>query len=104
MSSSSPTATDQPSSTVAALLQARRDKLAKLQELGIDPWGSRFDDAHPVETVRKQGDSIAQDADDGPTVRVAGRIMLLRNAGRSWYMMAPLYYNNGGVTHGEPLR
>ena len=82
MSSSSPTATDQPSSTVAALLQARRDKVAKLQELGIDPWGSRFDDAHPIETVRKQGDSIAQDADDGPTVRVAGRIMLLRNAGR----------------------
>ena len=52
MSSSSPTATDQPSSTVAALLQARRDKVAKLQELGIDPWGSRFDDVHPIETVR----------------------------------------------------
>ena len=40
MSSPSPIETDQPSSTVTALLQARRDKLAKLQELGIDPWES----------------------------------------------------------------
>ena len=23
---------------------ARRDKLAQIQKLGIDPWGSRFDD------------------------------------------------------------
>ena len=82
MSSPSPIETDQPSSTVTALLQARRDKLAKLQELGIDPWGSRFDHSQAVASVRKEGESIAQDADDGPTVRVAGRIMLLRNAGR----------------------
>ena len=82
MSSSSPAAPDQPSATAAALLQARRDKLAKLQELGIDPWGSRFDDAQPVATVRGQGETLDQAADDGPTVRVAGRIMLLRNAGR----------------------
>ena len=82
MSSPSPIDTDQPSSTVTALLQARRDKLAKLQELGIDPWGSRFDNSQAVASVRKEGESIAQDADDGPTVRVAGRIMLLRNAGR----------------------
>ncbi len=82
MSSPSPLDTDQPSSTVTALLQARRDKLGKLQELGIDPWGSRFDSAQAVASVRKEGESIAQDADDGPTVRVAGRIMLLRNAGR----------------------
>jgi len=82
MSSPSPIETDQPSSTVTALLQARRDKLAKLQELGIDPWGSRFDHSKAVASVRKEGESIAQDADDGPTVRVAGRIMLLRNAGR----------------------
>ena len=82
MSSPSPIETDQPSSTVTALLQARRDKLAKLQELGIDPWGGRFDHSQAVASVRKEGESIAQDADDGPTVRVAGRIMLLRNAGR----------------------
>ena len=71
-----------PTTTTAALEQARRDKLAKLQELGVDPWGQRFDGATAVAEVREQGEQLAQDADDGPTVRVAGRIMLLRNAGR----------------------
>ena len=82
MPSASSTPTEQPSATAAALLQARRDKLAKLHELGIDPWGQRFDNAQPVAVVRERGEGLDQTADDGPTVRVAGRIMLLRNAGR----------------------
>ena len=54
--------------------------------MGIDPWGSRFDGALPIAEVRQQGEAIApppgQPApDDGPQVRVAGRIMLLRSAG-----------------------
>ena len=30
--------------TGAALEAARRDKLQKIEAMGIDPWGSRFDD------------------------------------------------------------
>ena len=71
-----------PATTATALEQARRDKLAKLGELGIDPWGQRFDDAAAIAAVRTEGEALDQAADDGPTVRVAGRIMLLRNAGR----------------------
>ncbi len=71
-----------PATTATALEQARRDKLAKLGELGIDPWGQRFDDAAAITAVRTEGEGLDQAADDGPTVRVAGRIMLLRNAGR----------------------
>ena len=56
MSSPSPIDTDQPSSTVTALLQARRDKLAKLQELGVDPWGSRFDNSQAVRTTEEVPD------------------------------------------------
>ena len=67
--------------TAAQLEKARRDKLAKLAGLGLDPWGQRFDDALAVAAVRDQGEAIAKDADDGPTVRVAGRIMLQRSAG-----------------------
>jgi lysyl-tRNA synthetase class 2 len=67
--------------TAAQLEKARRDKLAKLAGLGLDPWGQRFDDAAPILAVREQGEAIARDADDGPTVRVAGRIMLQRSAG-----------------------
>jgi len=70
----------------AGLEKARRDKLHKLTELGIDPWGSRFDGAMPIAAVRALGEPLVRPAgeppaEDGPTVRVAGRIMLLRSAG-----------------------
>lgn len=95
-----------------ALEQARRDKLKRIQELGVDPWGQRFDDKLPIGTVRdrisevrfrtEEGEEIELpdvdgDADfdfrswlseqgkgelTGPTVRVAGRIVLLRDTGR----------------------
>jgi len=95
---------------------ARRDKLRRIQELGIDPWGSRFDNRQMMAAVRKManqvkyrlasgeeidlptiGDNAAGDApvdlrkwrgeqgegeEIGPTVRVAGRIMLSRDKGK----------------------
>ncbi|MFN9369260.1 MAG: lysine--tRNA ligase [Planctomycetia bacterium] len=67
--------------TGAALLQARRDKLERLRKLGLDPFGQRFDAPLPVADVRGKGESVPRDSDAGPTVRVAGRIMLLRSAG-----------------------
>lgn len=73
--------TSAPSATAAQLEKARRDKLAKLTALGIDPWGSRFDGAQPIDAVRAVGDTLAKEDDAGPTVRVAGRIMLQRSAG-----------------------
>ncbi|MFM8702788.1 MAG: lysine--tRNA ligase, partial [Planctomycetia bacterium] len=82
---SHPTASqaDAPKSSGSALEKSRRDKLARLRELGVDPWGHRFDGASPIAEVRATGDSLDRSPDDtsGPTVRVAGRIMLLRSAG-----------------------
>jgi len=70
-----------PKGSGAALEKARRDKLDKLKSLGVDPWGRRFDDALAITDVRARGEALDKAADDGPTVRVAGRIMLLRSAG-----------------------
>jgi lysyl-tRNA synthetase class 2 len=67
--------------TAAQLEKARRDKLAKLAALGIDPWGQRFDHVVAIAQVRATGEGVAKEAEDGPTVRVAGRIMLQRSAG-----------------------
>ncbi len=68
--------------TGASLEQARRDKLERLKSLGIDPWGHRFENPIPIGDVRKTGESLVQPDDgNGPNVRVAGRIMLLRSAG-----------------------
>jgi lysyl-tRNA synthetase class 2 len=70
-----------PLGSGAALEKARRDKLDKLKGLGVDPWGRRFDGALAIADVRARGEALDKAADDGPTVRVAGRIMLLRSAG-----------------------
>ena len=70
-----------PKGSGAALEKARRDKLDKLRSLGVDPWGRRFDGALAIADVRARGEALDKAADDGPTVRVAGRIMLLRSAG-----------------------
>jgi len=76
-----PSASDAPRGTAAQLEQARRDKLAKLVAMGIDPWGGRFDGGTAISAVREQGERVARESEDGPTVRVAGRIMLQRTAG-----------------------
>jgi len=72
-----------PSATKAALEKSRRDKRDRLLGLGVDPWGHRYDGVAPIAAVRGQGGAIdpAPEFTGGPTVRVAGRIMLLRSAG-----------------------
>jgi len=94
---------------------ARRKKLNQMIEMGIDPYGSRFDDrlfiadcqnrAGEVKFVTAEGNAIElPDFDDqsldyrgwknekgpgeevGPTVRVAGRIRLARSAGKLFFL------------------
>jgi lysyl-tRNA synthetase class 2 len=83
----------QPTSTEAALEAARRDKLRKIQELGVDPWGHRFDDHQPIGQIRgREGEIAVEPAggsetgqppeQHGPTVRAAGRIVLRRPSGK----------------------
>ena len=68
--------------TASTLEAARREKLAKLEQLGVDPWGQRFDDVQSMADLRAQAAGMDPADQEGPTVRVAGRILLLRNAGR----------------------
>jgi lysyl-tRNA synthetase class 2 len=81
----------------AALEAARRDKLRKIQQLGIDPWGGRFDGHSPIGAIRARENEIAVHApadaalappapEHGPTVRAAGRIMRLRTAGKAVFV------------------
>ena len=59
---------------------ARLEKLAKIEALGQDPWGQRFDGHIPLDRARAlcpQQSGVA-----GEHVRVAGRLMLRRKAGR----------------------
>ena len=97
----------------SALEAARREKLRKLQALGLDPWGQRFDDHQPVGDIRGRlgeivlvnqasGERIPFPTDgsdlktfiaergpgetDGPQVRAAGRIVLQRTSGKATFL------------------
>ncbi len=70
---------------------ARREKLRKLRELGVDPWGHRFDDHQRIADIRaREGEIVAEPpvegqrhrVQHGPRVRAAGRIVLQRRAGK----------------------
>jgi lysyl-tRNA synthetase, class II len=87
----------QPAGSETALEAARRDKLRKIRELGIDPWGSRFDGHQRISEIRAREGEIAVAAaseaeaahppeQHGPKVRAAGRIVLRRPMGKSHWL------------------
>jgi len=76
-----------------ALEAARREKLRKIAEMGIDPWGGRFDQQEPIGQVRARESEITREPpgdcatgrppeEHGPRVCAAGRIVLMRKAGK----------------------
>ncbi len=60
-------AEDQPSSP-STLEAVRREKMAKLVALGIDPWGGRFDDRLPIGEIRALAGTIKYELEDGTSV------------------------------------
>lgn len=67
-------------STPDRLEAARLEKLHKIEALGLDPWGQRFDGHIAIERARAL---CPEDSGvDGERVRVAGRIMLRNNKGK----------------------
>lgn len=96
----------------SGLHEARRDKLRKLLDLGVDPWGGRFDGRTAIGTIRERIGEVKFVAESGaesplphperdahvdfrqwlasqgkgelrgPRVRAAGRIVLQRDAGK----------------------
>lgn len=63
---------------------SRSEKLRKIEELGIDPWGSRFDGHQPIASIR----ALPADAPDDqrPRVRAAGRIVRRRIQGKVHFL------------------
>jgi lysyl-tRNA synthetase, class II len=63
--------------------QDRLKKLDRIVELGHDPYGQRFDGHIPIGEAR--GHCPDGEGENGPKVRVAGRVMLRRKAGKLWF-------------------
>lgn len=63
---------------------SRTDKLHAIAALGLDPWGERFDGHMPIGEVLKLPTDTPDD--QRPKVRVAGRIVLRRSAGKAYFV------------------
>ncbi len=56
----------------------RQEKLSRIKQLGIDPYGGRYDGAERACDIK----SRYKDGDEGQRARCAGRIVLLRDIGK----------------------
>ena len=61
------------------LLKARREKLAAFEAQGNDPFAYHFDRTHDAHAAV----AALGDAEEGPSVRVAGRIVSWRGQGKT---------------------
>lgn len=96
--SDQPATSDTPQSSEAELIAVRREKLAKLRDLGIDPFGSKFD------TTTTPG-ALKADFSDGQPVTIAGRLLAIRDMGKSVFATVgdvqgriQIYLNQKGVS------
>ncbi len=60
------------------IIRVRREKLKELREMGIDPFGGKFEVTHKANFILENYDDL-----DGQTVKLAGRLMTKREHGKA---------------------
>ncbi|MCP4261125.1 MAG: lysine--tRNA ligase [Planctomycetes bacterium] len=60
----------------------RQEKLSRIKEMGIDPYGGRYEGAEPAEDIKLR----FKDGDESQRAKCAGRIVLLRDIGKLIFM------------------
>ncbi|MGB4627704.1 MAG: OB-fold nucleic acid binding domain-containing protein, partial [Erysipelotrichaceae bacterium] len=67
---------------------ARRDKMNKLKEMGINPFGNAFKRTHLTQDIRDKYQHLDKEQleQENVTVKVAGRIMFKRRMGKLGFM------------------
>jgi lysyl-tRNA synthetase, class II len=62
--------------------QDRLEKLAKLRELGVEPFGHRVDGIEPIDSVLNRYEEVPEGSEPTQSARIAGRIVLWRDMGK----------------------
>ena len=66
------------SEDVSKFERQRQEKLSRIEELGIEPYGNRYEGVEPAEDIKRR----FKDDDDTQQAKCAGRIVLLRDIGK----------------------
>jgi len=68
------------------ILSIRRDKIKALREKGLKPFGSRFEKTAALSSLKD--DFEKGHIKEGGIVKVAGRLMNLREHGKSFFLIS----------------
>lgn len=66
------------------MMQIRRDKLKTFEDQGIAPFGHRYEVTHHAQDIRDHFEEL-EGEEDGPVVRLAGRLMAIRGHGKATF-------------------
>ncbi len=85
MSQENGTVDQQEQQDLSELLQLRRAKLDELRDLGVDPFGSKFERTATAGSIASEfGDLTKEELEEkGAAARIAGRIMTKRGMGKA---------------------
>ena len=75
------------SSRLDELMAVRRDKVAALVELGVEPYAYGFDRTHSLAEVVAAHEALEAGEETGEVVRVAGRVVADRDIGRLRFLV-----------------
>lgn len=64
------------------MLKVRREKMEAFRELGVAPFGHRYEVTDYAADIKKDNDGLEGDA-EGPEVHIAGRLMAVRGHGKA---------------------
>ena len=64
------------------MMQLRRDKIKTFEEMGVAPFGHRYEVTHHTEDIRVKFDEL-EGEEDGPIVKLAGRLTAKRGHGKA---------------------
>ena len=80
---------EQPEIPESELIRIRREKLARIAELGFDTFPTKADvDTSVAEVVRRYGGKSADDLNaEPPRVKIAGRVMTIREFGKTAFLV-----------------
>ena len=63
------------------LMKVRREKLAAIEQTGIEPFGRRYEISHHAQDILENFESL-----EGNSVKIAGRIMTVRGHGKASFI------------------
>jgi len=65
-------------------IASRTEKLGRIEQLGLDPWGGRFDGHQPIRDILALPADVPED--QRPKVRAAGRVVARRKQGKIYFI------------------